>query len=279
MSLLSSKSIFSLCVLFFISCIRTHGDWNYTVKPAESKHSNDVGVDAVNQIIKNYLTVSGHRQIFEGKSVFKMSGKNKTAWDKLLGIDVCDYEVLLIQPNKGYLKFSFYNRGATRTFYEIYDGVFVWSLAKTYGAPKVEKYGFANRAQIGITILPSLLFFDPNLQPEWVVYQGKESIGDRELYQIEFGYTNMENIRLLFDAETFLLTEIRSRGIWMEGSPTLDWKYRILKYKKYEDLYLPVNFELYAGSSIIQTIEFTDYQFVDKWDQGVFNSRLLEDKK
>lgn len=278
MLLFLKTSYFHLCAFVFLSCMQTYGEWNYTIKPDESRHDKDFEVDAVNQIIKNYLTVSGHRQIFEENRALKMSGRNKTAFDKLIGVDICEYEVLFVQPNKGYLKLSFYNRGATRTFYEIYDGKFVWSLAKMISPPKIEKYGVGDRALIDIKILPSLLFFDPNVQPEWVIYKGKEAIGDRELYQIEFGYTNLENIQLFFDSKTFLLTEIRSRALWMEGIPAVDWKYRILRYRKYDGLYLPVNYQLYAGSSIMESIEFTDCQFVDEWDEDIFNTRSLEDK-
>lgn len=280
MSLMSGKSRFYFYVFAFLLCTQLYGDWDYTVKPDENRHDKDFEVNAVNQIIKNYLTVSGHRKIFEEKKALKMSGRDNTAWDKLFGIDVCDYTVFFIRPNRGYLEYSFYNRGATRTFYEIYDGTFAWSLAKMVGPPKVETYNYAQRVLFGIKLLPSLLFFDPNLQPEWVVYKGKKSFGDCELHEIEFGYTNMENIQLFFDSNTFLLAEIRWRvSLFEEKGPDVDWKYRILRYKKYDDLYLPVNYELYSGNTIMHSIELADCEFVNEWDEKIFNSRSLEDKK
>lgn len=273
---LPKRTFVGLChATLILLSLNLYGDWDYRVKPSDDLHHNDVSVDSVNQIIKNYLVVSGSREILEGKKALKMSGKSKTAWDKMIAVDYSDYEVLFAPPNKGYLKISFYKRGATRTIYEIYDGTFVWSLSHIFGDPKVENYKVGDRARMAMKILPALIFVDPNLQPDWVIYHGKDFLNDREVYKVEFGYLSLENIQFFFDAKTFLLMEVRSRGELSEGGAIIDWKYRLLRYEKQGESYLPGYCESYGGSSILESVEFTGFQFLDTWDEAIFNTRKL----
>lgn len=270
---LSLKKSYLYGFLFIVlMCSPLHGTWNYTVKPQNSSHRKDVKLSAANKVIKNHLIASGHRKLMQEKRALKMSGSLNSAWDKIVGINLFDYEALFIYPNRGFTTMSFYHSDRTRTIFDIYDGASVWTLTKTFGSPKVDHQRSAQRLEYGIQLLPSLLFFDPNLEPDWVAFKGKISVGRRASFQIEFGYNNRNNILLLFDKKTSLLTEIRSRGTWKQEGPTVDWSYRIDRYRKFNDLYLPVKCEVVAGGTIIETVEYNNFQFLETWDTSLFNS-------
>ncbi|WP_269522976.1 hypothetical protein [Coraliomargarita parva] len=271
-----SVSVINVMLVLCLAPVALQAAWEYRAKPADLAHEKDVAPDTVNRIIQNFLVASGQKDILYGDRCFRLSGSNVTAWDTLVGVEDIKYSSTFIPPNKGYSRYSFYKSGATRTVDEVYDGSNVWVLSRVFGAPRVEEESFASRAGYAIRIFPSLVLTDPNLQPDWIAYRGKEMLGNREMYRIEFGYVSLENIQLLFDAKTFLLMEIRSRGSFQPGGARVNWRYRIPHYTKEGAYYLPAKSEVYIGSTVIESIVYEEGGFSDTWDEYVFTTRKLK---